>query len=83
MISQEQARTLARKYRSKVDFITRLAAFSAALAGGANKWDALRRLGITSHPAAYRYARWEQQLRSELAAARSNDTPNDEGDEQQ
>jgi hypothetical protein len=79
VISQERAKTLARKYRSKSDFITRLAAFSEAVAAGTDRWDALRSLGITSHPAVNRYIRWEQQLRNELAAL-SDDTPNDEGE---
>ena len=79
MISQERARTLARTYRSKADFIARLAAFSAGIADGTNKWEVLRDLGITSYPSVCRYIRWEKKLRAELADL-SDDTPNDEGD---
>ncbi|MEU6725586.1 hypothetical protein ABZ917_17915 [Nonomuraea wenchangensis] len=79
MISQERAETLARKDRSKVPFIVRLAEFSAALAAGTNGWDALRQLGYTNHATYHRYVRWEKTLRPELADL-DEDTPNDEGD---
>ncbi|MER7361834.1 hypothetical protein [Nonomuraea wenchangensis] len=81
MIDQARARTLARKYRCKTPFIVRLAAFSAAIAAGADRWDTLRQLGPASHSSYHRYLRWEAQLRGELADL-YDDTPSDEGDKQ-
>ncbi|SET52327.1 hypothetical protein [Nonomuraea wenchangensis] len=79
MISEKRAKMLAIKYRSKVPFIIRLAEFSAALAAGVDRWDALRQLGFTNDATFYRYLRWEERLRDELAAP-DDDTPSDEGD---
>ena len=83
MIGREQAEEIARKYGATAAYIERIAEFSAVLAAGVDQWEAARAIGVTARASVYRYARWERQLRSELAAARVEDTPNDEGDNEQ